>query len=439
MNAPLRDALIIDAVRTPRGRGRPLTSKTPGALAHIHPQNLAAQVFAALVDRTGVPVEDLGDVVLGCVTQVDDQSSNIARHSVLAAGFPVSVPATTLTRACGSGLQALHFAAMGIMTAAHDVVIAGGVESMSRVPMGSDGRAAGAPADRSGVGDGNNPTLRRRVRQVPQGISADVIATLEGFTRADVDAFALESQRRAGEAIAERRFDGSLIPVRDPESGAVVLDHEEFPRPTTADGLARLPASFSNLGKSLDEIALDQLRYGAAHGALHESERMLSALGRATEVSHVHTPGNSSGIADGAAAILVTSAEYAREHGLRGRARIRAVAVLGSDPVLMLTAPTPASRKALKVAGMNVRDIDLWEINEAFAAVPLKTMRDLEIDPACVNVNGGAIALGHPLGATGAILVNTALDELERRGLATALVTLCIAGGQGIAAVIERV
>lgn len=439
MNTSLRDALIVDAVRTPRGRGRPLASKTPGALAHIHPQNLAAQVLTALVDRTGVPVEDVGDVVLGCVTQVDDQSSNIARHSVLTAGFPVTVPATTLTRACGSGLQALHFAVMGIMTAAHDVVIAGGVESMSRVPMGSDARAPGSPADRSGVGDGNNSTLRRRVRQVPQGISADVIATLEGFTRADVDAFALESQRRAAAAIAERRFDGSLIPVRDPDSGTVVLDHEEFPRPTSADGLARLSASFSLLGQSLDEPALDQLRHGAAQGALDESELMLSALGRATQVDHVHTPGNSSGIADGAAAILVTSGDYAREHGLRGRARIRAVAVLGSDPVLMLTAPTPASRKALKLAGMNARDIDLWEINEAFAAVPLKTMRDLDIDPACVNVNGGAIALGHPLGATGAILLNTALDELERRGLATALVTLCIAGGQAIAGVIERV
>jgi acetyl-CoA C-acetyltransferase len=325
------------------------------------------------------------------------------------------------------------------MTASQDVVIAGGVESMSRVPMGSDSRAASGPADRTGVGDGNNPTLHRRVRQVPQGISADVIATLEGFTRDDVDAFALESQRRAAAAIADRRFDRSLVPVRDPDSHAIALDHEEFPRPTTADGLARLPASFSEIGKALDHLALDQLKSAAAQGALEESERMLSALGRATQVEHVHTAGNSSGIADGAAAILVTSAEYARDHGLRGRARIRAVAAIGSDPVLMLTAPTPASRRALKIAGMNARDVDLWEINEAFAAVPLKTMRDLDIDPACVNVNGGAIALGHPLGATGAILVGTALDELERRGLATALVTLCIAGGQGIAAVIERV
>lgn len=439
MNTSLRDAQIVDAVRTPRGRGRSLASKTPGALAHIHPQNLAAQVLAALIERTGVPAGDIGDVVLGCVTQVDDQSSNIARHSVLTAGFPVSVPATTLTRACGSGLQALHFAAMGIMTGVHDVVIAGGVESMSRVPMGSDARAAESAADRSGVGDGNNSTLRRRVRQVPQGISADVIATLEGITRAEVDAFAFSSQRRAAEAIAENRFAGSLIPVRDPESGSLVLDHEEFPRPTTADGLARLPASFSLLGKSLDQVALDQLRGAAEQGTLHESELMLSALGRTAEVDHVHTAGNSSGIADGAAAIVVTSAEYAREHGLRGRARIRAIAIVGSDPVLMLTAPTPASRRALKLAGMNAGDIDLWEINEAFAAVPLKTMRDLDIDPAYVNVNGGAVALGHPLGATGAILLGTALDELERRGLATALVTLCIAGGQGIAAVIERV
>jgi acetyl-CoA C-acetyltransferase len=305
--------------------------------------------------------------------------------------------------------------------------------------MGSDARVVGGTADRSGVGDGGNPRLRERVRQVPQGISADVIATLEGLSREDIDAFALTSQQRAAVAIAEGRFTRSLVPVRDPDSGSVLLDHEEFPRPTTREGLAGLPAAFAALGQNLDDVALEQLRAQVAAGTLNESARMKSALSAAKAVNHVHTAGNSSGIADGAAALLVTSADYAAAHGLRPRARIRAMAAVGSDPVLMLTAPTPVSRKALAAAGMKPADIDLWEINEAFGAVPLKTMRDLEIDPACVNVNGGAIALGHPLGASGAILAGTALDELERRGLATALVTLCIAGGQGIAAVIERI
>jgi acetyl-CoA C-acetyltransferase len=277
------------------------------------------------------------------------------------------------------------------------------------------------------------------VRQVPQGISADTIATLEGFSRADVDAFALASQQRAAAAIQEGRFARSLVPVTDPEDGALLLDHEEFPRPTTADGLAALPPAFAALGAELDDVVLDQLRSELAAGSLCENARMQQALRDGRRVEHVHTAGNSSGIADGAAGLLVTSADYAAAHGLRPRARVRAMSATGSNPVLMLTAPTPASRAALAAAGMTAGDIDLWEINEAFAAVPLKTMRDLDIDPARVNVNGGAIALGHPLGASGAILVGTALDELERRGLATALVTLCIAGGQGIAAVIERV
>jgi acetyl-CoA C-acetyltransferase len=435
----LHDAVIVDAARTPRGRGRPSTAKTPGALAGVHPQELASQILNALVTRTGVPSVDVDDVILGCVTQVDDQSANVARHAVLTANWPVTVPATTLTRACGSGLQALHYAVLGIASGVQDVVVAGGVESMSRVPMGSDRRVPGGNPDRSGVGDGGNPQLRRRFRQVPQGISADIIATLEGFTREDVDAFALDSQRKAAAAIADCRFAASLVPVRDPETGAVLLDREEFPRPTTAEGLAGLPASFAELGAKLDAVAIQQLRQRVADGELDESSRMKRALLGAGVVNHVHPAGNSSGIADGAAAVLVTSAGYAAAHDLRPRARIRAMAALGSDPVLMLTAPTPVSGKALAAAGMQVSDIDLWEINEAFATVPLKTIRDLGIDPERVNVNGGSIALGHPLGATGAILVGTALDELERRGLATALVTLCIAGGQGIAAVIERV
>lgn len=435
----LQDAVIVEAVRTPRGRGRPLSAKNPGALAGVHPQELAAQVLNGLVTRADISTSDIDDVILGCVTQVDDQSSNVARHAVLSADWPVTVPATTLTRACGSGLQALHYAVTGIASGMQNVVVAGGVESMSRVPMGSDRRVPGGNPDRSGVGDGGNEQLRRRFRQVPQGISADVIATLEGFTRADVDAFALASQQKAAAAIADCRFARSLIPVRDPETGAVVLDHEEFPRATTAEGLAGLPASFAEFGAKLDSTAIDQLKRRLDAGVLDENSRMKRALLGDASVNHVHTAGNSSGIADGAAALLVASSGYARSHNLRPRARIRSMAALGSDPVLMLTAPTPVSRKALAMAGMQATDIDLWEINEAFATVPLKTIRDLGIDPDRVNVNGGAIALGHPLGATGAILVGTALDELERRGLATALVTLCIAGGQGIAAVIERI
>jgi acetyl-CoA C-acetyltransferase len=434
----IHDAVIVDAVRTPRGRGRPLTAKSPGALAGVHPQELAAQVLAALAARNDLATSDVDDVILGCVTQVDDQSANIARHAVLSADWPVTVPATTLTRACGSGLQALHYAVMGVASGTQNVVVAGGVESMSRVPMGSDRRVAGAP-DRSGVGDGGNERLRQRVRQVPQGISADVIATLEDITRAEVDAFALASQQKAAAAIADCRFAGSLVPVRDPATGVVVLDREEFPRPTTADGLAALPPAFAALGATLDDVAMIQLRARLDAGELDENTRMKRALLGHGPVAHVHTAGNSSGIADGAAALLVASPSYAKANGLTPRARIRSMAVLGSDPVLMLTAPTTVSRRALAMAGMNVSDVDLWEINEAFAVVPLKTIRDLDIDPARVNVNGGAIAFGHPLGATGAILVGTALDELERRGLATALVTLCIAGGQGIAAVIERV
>ena len=410
----MSDAYIIDAVRTPRGRGKP----GKGALSGTHPQELAAQTLRAIVGRTGMNAAEVDDVVLGSVTQVREQGGNLARQAVLAADWPITVPATTLTRVCGSGLQAINFAAMGIMSGVQQAVVAGGVESMSRVPMGSDDAGK----------DGGNLRLRERHFQVPQGISGDLIATLEGFRRDDVDAFALRSQQRAAEAIAEGRFARSLVPVIDHCTGSVLLDREEFPRPTTLEGLAALPAAFEATGRevagpngeTLDDMALRR------HP---EAER----------IRHVHTAGNSSGIADGAAAVLLASGSYARTRGLRPRARIRALAVAADDPVLMLTAPTPASRKALAAAGMTVADIDLWEINEAFAAVPLKTIRDLGLDPDRVNVNGGAIALGHPLGATGAMLVGTALDELERRGAATALVTLCIAGGQGIATIIERV
>jgi len=433
-----RDTVIVDAVRTPRGRGRPVGVPRAGSFAGVHPQELVVTTLHALMSRTGLEPRDVDDLILGCVSQVDEQGANIARHALLSAGWPFSVPGTTLTRACGSGLQALHYAVMGIMSGAQDVVVAGGVESMSRVPMGSDGASAPRGSDApkgGGVGDGRNPALRAQLRQVPQGISADLIATAEGISRVEIDAFALRSQQRAAAAIAAGHFARGVIPVCDPVSGARVLSVDEFPRATTAEALAALPASFAELGALLDADALAQVKVHVAAGRTNRMPR----LDTTESIVHVHTAGNSSGLADGAAAVLVTSAAYAAEHGLAPRARIRAMGLSGTDPVLMLTAPTPASERALRAAGMSAGDIDLWEINEAFGVVPIKTMRDLDIDPQRVNVNGGAIALGHPLGATGAMLVGTALDELERRGLATALVTLCIAGGQGIAAVLERV
>jgi acetyl-CoA C-acetyltransferase len=290
---------------------------------------------------------------------------------------------------------------------------------MSRVPINAE----------ESNNDGNNIYLRKKIFQVPQGISADLIASLEGFSRQDVDQFALESQQKAAIAQQEGRFNKSLFPVRDPETGKIVLERDEHPRPgTTLEGLAQLEPAFAALGKTpagFNGETLDQLA--------------LQRYPQVKEINHIHTAGNSSGIVDGAAAVLVASEEYVKTHGLKPRARIRAMATIGNEPVIMLTAPAPASRKALKQAGMTVQDIDLWEINEAFAAVPLQTIRSLKVDPAKVNVNGGAIALGHPLGASGAILLGTALDELERRDLSTALITLCIGGGQGIATIIERV
>jgi acetyl-CoA C-acetyltransferase len=353
------------------------------------------------------------------VSQVGEQGANIARNAVLAAAWPNEVSAVSVNRFCASGLQAVNFAAMGVGSGAMDLAIAGGVESMSRVPMGSDG----------GGQDGNNRHLRERVFQVPQGISADLIATLEGFSREEIDAVALRSQRNAARAIEENRFGRSLVRVTDPKSGAVVLERDEFPRPdTTAEGLAALKPSFVDMGAIV-----------AGDGGETLDQLALRVYPQAGAIRHVHTAGNSSGIVDGAGAVVLASERYVREHGVKPRARIRAMATIGSEPVIMLTAPAPASEKALRLAGMTARDIDLWEINEAFAAVVLQTQRRLGIDADRVNVNGGAIALGHPLGATGAIMLGTALDELERRGKATALLTMCIGGGQGIATIIERV
>lgn len=408
-------AYILDAVRTPRGRGK----AGKGALSAIHPQELLAQALNGLAAHTQVDPREVDDVVAGCVTQASEQGANIARNAVLAAGWPQTVGGVSLNRFCGSGLQAINFAAMGVMAGMQQVVVGGGVESMSRVPMG---------ADNAGI-DGNNLTLRHKVFQVPQGISADLIATREGFARDELDRFALTSQQRAAAAQQDGRFTRSLVPVADPESGLVVLERDEYPRPsTTLEGLAALEPAFAALGAmtvGFDGETMDQI-----------------ALARYPEVKaiqHVHTAGNSSGIVDGAAAVMLAGEEYVRAHGLKPRARIRALATLGDEPLIMLTAPAPTARKALALAGMSVHDIDLWEINEAFATVPMQVMRALELDPERVNVNGGAIALGHPLGATGAMLLGTALDELERRDLTTALITLCIGGGQGIATIIERV
>ena len=406
---------IVDAVRTPRGRGK----MGKGALTGIHPQELLAQVLNTLKQRRNLDARDVADVIVGCVSQVNEQGSNIARNAVLAAEWPNEVSATTLNRFCGSGLQAVNFAAMGVASGAMDLAVGGGVESMSRVPMGSDG----------GSMDGNNLRLRGRVFQVPQGISADLIATLEGFSREELDAWALRSQKNAARAIEEGRFSKSLFAVKDPASGAALLERDEFPRPnTTAEELAGLKNSFVQMGEAAvgpNGETLDQIA--------------LSKYPEAKAIRHVHTAGNSSGIVDGAAAVLIASEKYVKDKGIKPRAKIRAMATVGSEPLIMLTAPAPASEKALKMAGMSARDIDLWEINEAFAAVVLQTIRKLDIDADRVNVNGGAIALGHPLGATGAMLLGTALDELERSGKATALVTMCIGGGQGIATIVERV
>lgn len=403
---------ILDAARTPRGRGK----AGKGALSGVHPQELFAQVLKALVERGSVPAAEVDDVIVGCVSQVGEQGANLARNAVLAAGWPIEVSATTINRFCGSGLQSVHFAAAGVASGAQDLVVAGGVESMSRVPMGSDG----------GGQDGGNQKLRERFFQVPQGISADLIATIEGFTREEVDEIALRSQKNAGRALAEGRFNRSLIKVV--AGGSVVLATDESPRPdTTREGLGALPPAFTALGASIV-------------GPNGETLDGIAAAGYPVKgaINHLHTAGNSSGLADGAGAVVLASERFVRERGAKPRARIRAMTTVGSDPVLMLTAPAPASEKALKLAGMKASDIDLWEINEAFATVPLQTIRALGLDPDRVNVNGGAIALGHPLGATGAILLSTALDELERTNKATALITLCIGGGMGIATIIER-
>lgn len=407
------DALIVDAVRTPRGRGRP-----DGALHGVHPQDLLGQCLTAAADRVGFDPTDVDDVIAGNGIMAGDHGDDIARLALLLAGWPETVPGMTLNRFCGSGQQAITVAAAGIAAGQQDLVVAGGVESMSRWDV-----TVGVPTI-----DGANPSFRAMYPTVPQGVSADLIASLEGFSRADVDAFAASSQQRAAEAIAAGYFDKSLIAVRS-ESGEIVAGIDEHPRPgTTADKLATLRPAFEQAGSA--RVPGEQLSF---------DEICLNRYPGIDRIDHVHHAGNSSGVVDGAAVAVIASPSWANAHGVAPRARIRATAAIGSEPIIMLTAPGPAAQRCLAKAGMDVADIDLWEINEAFAAVPLKTIRDLGLDPERVNVNGGAIALGHPIGATGAILIGTVLDELERRDLATGLVTMCTGAGMGTATIIERI
>ncbi|HEY8352627.1 MAG TPA: acetyl-CoA C-acetyltransferase [Sphingomonadales bacterium] len=402
----MADAYIYDHLRTPRGRG-----KSSGSLHEITPISLLTQVLITLRDRNELDPALVDDVISGVVSPVGEQGGVIARAAALNADFPDEVPGVQVDRFCASGLVAVNMAAAKVMSGQADLVIGGGVESMSRIPMGSDGGAWFT-----------DPTINKRVGFVPQGISADLIATKYGFSREDVDSYAVESQKRAKRAWDEGRFAKSVMPVKD-ILGITVLDHDEHIRPeTTMQSLAALNPSFADQGETYGFDAVALLRYP-------EIER----------INHVHHAGNSSGIVDGAAAVLVGSKEMGDRLGLKPRARIRAFADVGSEPVIMLTGPERAAEKALKRAGMDKRDIDLWEVNEAFAAVVLRFMQALDLDHDVVNVNGGAIAMGHPLGATGAMLLGTALDELERTGKGTALVTLCIGGGMGTATIIERV
>jgi acetyl-CoA C-acetyltransferase len=409
----VQEAWIIDAARTPRGIGK----IGKGALADIHPQRILSTVFKALAERNELNTADIDDVIAGCGTQAGKQGLCIARMAALDAGYDTRAPGVSLDRFCGSGLTAVNLAAMGILSGLQDLVVAGGVESMSH----------GATLSNSAFIDSGNLALRKLIPQPHQGVCGDLIATLEGFTRHDVDGLALESQIRADVAIKDGRFDRSLVPVYA-DDGSLALDHEQFPRPqTTADGLASLKPAFAGMYDM--KLTEDGETYGTLVRRAYPN----------TEINHVHTAGNSSGVVDGAGALVLASPDYARAHGLKPRARLRAMATVGDDPTLMLNAPVPAARKVLAQAGMQVADIDLFEINEAFAVVPLKFMRDLNIDPAIVNVNGGAMALGHPIGATGAIILGTLLDELERRDVGVGLVTMCAAGGMAPAAIIERI
>src|SRR5664279_43648 len=405
--ADMPQAFVYDAIRTPRGKG-----KKNGSLHEVKPVDLVVGLLDAIKERNpGLDPHRIDDVVLGVVTPIGDQGGDVAKTAVLAAGYPDTVGGVQLNRFCASGLEAGNQAAARVRSGFEDLILAGGVESMSRVPMGSDGGAWAM-----------DPATAFNTSFVPQGIGADLIATIEGFSREDVDAYAAESQARAGKAQANGYFDGSIIPVRD-MNGVTVLDKDEFIRPgTTVETLSSLKPSFAAIGDQggFDSVALEKYHW-------------------VEKINHVHHAGNSSGIVDGASLVAIGSEAIGKELGLTPRARIVATAVSGADPTIMLTGPAPASRKALAKAGLEVDDIDLFEMNEAFAAVVMRFMKDLGITADKVNVNGGAIAMGHPLGATGAMILGTMVDELERRDQRYGLATLCVGGGMGIATIVERI
>jgi acetyl-CoA C-acetyltransferase len=398
-------AYIYDALRTPRSKG-----KAGGSLYEVKPVDLGAGLLRELQSRHDLDTSYVDDVIMGCVTPVGEQGSDVAKMIVQNADWDESVAGVQLDRFCASGLEAVNSAAAKIASGWENLIVAGGVECMSRVPMGSNGGAMGGDA-----------AFSLKTGFVPQGIGADTIATLEGWSREDIDAFALESQKRASAARDNGYFDKSVVPVRDC-NGLTILAQDDFIKPdTTMEGLAGLRASFEMMGQfGFDDIILGKYT-------------------TLDKINHVHTPGNSSGIVDGSSAVLIGSEKAGKDLGLTPRGRIIATAVLSTDPIIMLTGPGPAARKCLKTAGLSASDIDLWEINEAFASVALRYMKDLGVDHEITNVNGGAIAMGHPLGATGGMLVSTMLDELERRDLKRAMLSLCVGGGMGISTIIERV
>ncbi|MEN8992817.1 acetyl-CoA C-acetyltransferase [Avibacterium paragallinarum] len=401
----MSEAYIIDAIRTPRGKG-----KKDGSLHAVKPISLLTGLLNELQNRHQFNTAAVDDIVLGCVTPIGDQGADIAKTAAIAAGWDNDVAGVQINRFCASGLEAVNMAAQKVRSGWEDLVVAGGVESMSRVPMGSDGGPWAL-----------DPETNMACDFIPQGIGADLIATIDGYSRADVDAFAANSQQKAAAAQAKGYFDKSVVPVKD-KAGVTVLAKDEFIKPTTtAEGLGKLNPSFAMMGQmGFDAIALQKYPEVGA-------------------VNHVHHAGNSSGIVDGAAVVLLASEKAIKEQGLKPRAKVLATALVGADPTIMLTGPAPAARKALAKAGLTIDDIDLFEVNEAFAAVVMRFITELKVDPAKVNVNGGAIALGHPLGATGAMILGTLMDELERQGKKRGLATLCVGGGMGIATIIELV
>jgi len=402
----MTEAFVYDALRTPRGRG-----KNNGSLHSVKPVSLVVGLLEEVKKRNPtLDPKNVEDIILGVVSPVGEQGADIARTAALAAGYEDSGPGFQLNRFCASALEAVNTAAQKVRSGFEDLILAGGVESMSRVPMGSDGGPWAM-----------DPETAYGTYFVPQGISADLIATIEGFSRTDVDTYAVKSQARAAKAIKEGAFKKSVVPVRD-RSGQVILDTDEFVRPdTTVATLAGLKPSFAVIGDmgGFDAVALQKYHW-------------------VEKIDHVHTPGNSSGIVDGASLTVIGSEKAGKDNGLTPRARIVATASVGSEPTIMLTGPAPSAHKALAKAGLKASDIDLWEMNEAFAAVVLRFIKDMQIDPELVNVNGGAIALGHPLGATGAMILGTVIDELERRNKKYGLVTLCVGGGMGTATIVER-